>query len=66
MVLFIWVYPPLSTRQKNKNQALVSHILVLMKIRGLKFQKIGPEWGRHGSPRAHTPSQRSHGLQEAF
>ena len=32
----------------------------------LKFDKIGPEWGRRGSPRAHTQSQRSHGLQEGF
>ena len=23
-----------------------------------------PEWGRHGSPRAHTLGKRSHGLQE--
>ena len=26
----------------------------------------GPEWGRHGSPRAHTLGKRSHGLQEGF
>ena len=32
----------------------------------LKIDNIGPEWGRHGSPRAHTQSQRSHGLQEGF
>ena len=25
-----------------------------------------PEWGRHGSPRAHTLGKRSHGLQEGF
>ena len=34
-----------------------------------KWQKIdsfGPELGRHGSPRAHTEGQRSHGLQEGF
>ena len=30
------------------------------------FCKIGTEWGRHGSPRANTQSQRSHGLQEGF
>ena len=36
------------------------------RLKVLKFYKIGAEWGRHGLPRAHTQSQRSHGLQEAF
>ena len=31
-----------------------------------EFDSFGPEWGRHGSPRAHTQSERSHGLQEGF
>ena len=31
-----------------------------------KIYNFGPEWGRHGSPRAHTQSQRSRGLQEGF
>ena len=33
---------------------------------GAKSGNFGPEWGRGGSPRAHTQSQRSHGLQEGF
>ena len=30
------------------------------------FDSFGSELGRHGSPRAHTEGQRSHGLQEGF
>ena len=31
-----------------------------------KINIISAEWGRHGSPRAHTLGKRSHGLQEGF
>ena len=37
-----------------------------MTMWGLKFREIGPERGRHGSPRADTLGKQSHGLQEGF
>ena len=45
----------------------VTGILVIFThLKVLKTGNFGAEWGRHGSPRAHTQSQRSHGLQEGF
>ena len=31
-----------------------------------QISHFGHEWGRHGSPRAHTRGNRSHALQRAF
>ena len=34
--------------------------------KGLKSANVGSDWGRGGSPRAHTQAKRSYRLQEGF
>ena len=56
--------PPLSP---SKNQLfLKQNRLSHAHFKVLQIDDFGGEWGRRGSPWAHTQSQRSHGLQEAF
>ena len=41
MVLFIWVYPPLSTRQKIKNGFPFDNVGYVLKNRGCQKMKSG-------------------------
>ena len=46
MLLFRRVYPPLSTRQKIKNQVSVRKMVVKNEKRGFIKNEIGPERAR--------------------
>ena len=66
MHLFRGVYPHLSTRKKIKNRVLVRRVQYIPKNMGSFVWKIEAEWGRRGSPRAHTLGKRRHGVHEPF
>ena len=46
MLMIRWIYPPLSTHQKIKNEVFVQKMRIENETWRLHKNKIGPEWGR--------------------